>query len=133
RAMLAGLAMMLVSACGGDATGPDDSDVTGTYALHAVGGATLPATVFEDATERIEFTRGSLTLRSDRRWTTEVTVRITRGSVVATEPGTGGGSWRRDGGALVLTDGELGDDYRATVRDGTLTVEIDGTTLEYRR
>ncbi len=60
-------------ACGGgDSTGPADDPyaaAAATYTLVSLNGRALPATVFQDATVRVDITSASLVMRANRTFT----------------------------------------------------------------
>ena len=64
KALLAMLGVLLVSACGGDASTGVNGDASGTYTLQSISGNPLPFTVSSGATFTLTFKSGSLTINT---------------------------------------------------------------------
>src|SRR5262245_60918678 len=103
RTIRVGFAALLTTslACGGDSTGPESID--GTYALHTMGGRSLPVVVLQDESEKEEITAGSITLSTPNVFTMELTFRQTLGAEVYTLTAEVNGTWSRSGGTVILT------------------------------
>jgi hypothetical protein len=126
RHVLAALAMLLV-ACGGDnVTGP--KSVAGSYTLRTVNGATLPATYYQDNTEKDQFFGGTITLAADHSWTGTLSVDATAipsGASLFHGPVPIHGTYSLNGNTVNLTDGENALSFTGTVTGGTMTLGIE--------
>jgi hypothetical protein len=79
----------LAAACGSDSTGPSHASVTGTYALTAVNGASLPYTV-PNTGEDVEIVQdGTITLSADSTYAASANGTLNgSGSTLVTDAGT---------------------------------------------
>jgi hypothetical protein len=87
-AMAAAL-VALAAACGSDSTGPSRANVTGSYALTAVNGASLPYTV-PNTGEDVEIVNdGTITLSADSTYAASANGTLNgSGSTLVTDAGT---------------------------------------------
>ncbi|HEV2017060.1 MAG TPA: hypothetical protein VGQ98_02015 [Gemmatimonadaceae bacterium] len=65
KAFLALLGILLLGACGGDASTGVNGDASGTYTLQSINSNPLPYTVATGATTTLTFKSGSLTIGTD--------------------------------------------------------------------
>ena len=65
KAFLALFGVLLLGACGGDASTGVNGDASGTYTLQSIGGKPLPVTVATSATTTVTFKSGALTVNTD--------------------------------------------------------------------
>jgi hypothetical protein len=84
RAGFAAFLSVATLACGSSySTGPQDNPYTlaaGSYTLVSLNGRALPATVFQDATVRIDITSATLVMRADRTFTETLDGQIFQGT-----------------------------------------------------
>lgn len=66
KAFLALLGILLLGACGGDASTGVNGDAIGTYTLQSISGNPLPFTVSTSATSTATFKSGALTINTDK-------------------------------------------------------------------
>ena len=140
KSLLAALVVTLV-ACGGDkATGPQS--VTGSYTLHTVNGANIPQSVYQDASQKLEVTAGTMVLNAGNTWSGTLGLRLTdlaTGQQQA-EPAIpfDGGTYTLNGSSLTLNDPTEDLVFTGSVVNGTLTLTVDlglpsPTTLGYTK
>jgi ABC-type oligopeptide transport system substrate-binding subunit len=89
RMAVAAAAVALLAACGSDNTGPKNTNVTGTFDLTAVNGASLPYTV-PNTGEDVEIVQdGTITLTADSTYAASATGTLNgSGSTLVTDAGT---------------------------------------------
>ena len=127
RLVLAAVAMLLV-ACGGDKVTSPSETVAGTYKLRSVNGATLPATYYQDNSEKDQFFDGSIILAADHSWTGSLSVDATSvpgGGTLFHGPIPISGTYSLNAGVINITDGVNGLAFTGTVTGGTMTLHID--------
>jgi ABC-type oligopeptide transport system substrate-binding subunit len=89
RTAIAAAAIALLSACGSDSTGPKTANVTGTYSLTQVNGASLPYTVPNTGNDVEVVQDGTITLSADSTYTASATGTFDgSGSTLVTDAGT---------------------------------------------
>jgi hypothetical protein len=66
KAFLALFGVLLLGACGGDASTGVNGDASGTYTLQRIGSNPLPFTVSTSATSTLTFKSGGLTINADK-------------------------------------------------------------------
>lgn len=128
RLVLAAVAMFVV-ACGGDSspTAPSEN-VAGTYKLRSVNGATLPATYYQDQSEKDQFFDGSIVLAADHSWTGSLSVDATSvpgGALLFHGAIPISGTYSFNSGTVNITDGVNALSFTGTVSGGTMTLHID--------
>jgi hypothetical protein len=120
----------LLSAIGcRDVTGPD---VTGQYSLLSVDG-TLPAVVYQSATEKDEVIDGSASINADQSWSINLVTRVTTGQNITTSIARSKGMWTLTKNRFSLRDDSDGSTMTA-VYDGdnfVLTIVKNGLTFVY--
>jgi hypothetical protein len=118
-------------ACGDATTGPSD-EVVGTYTLRTVNGGSLPFTLVNSGSARIELLSSSVTLRQNSTFSAVLTVRQTVGTLVTTQSDSSNGTWARSGSTLTLNEG--GTTSTATYQaDGSIAITDGGYTMVYRK
>ena len=137
KTMLAGMAAMGLSACGGDATGPDADTLAGEYILFTIDGHTLPVIVDQVGDDIAEVTEGSVTLQPNGTFDDVTTLRITESGVVTTEVDATQGNWTVSGTTVTFTPSDGSGGYTMTwdVQQGQrqLIQLFQGFTLVYQR
>ena len=137
KTMLAGIAAMALSACGGDATGPDADTLAGEYILFTIDGHTLPVIVDQVGDDIAEVTEGSVTLQPNGTFDDVTTLRITESGVVTTEVDATQGNWTVSGTTVTFTPSDGSGSYTMTwdVQQGQrqLIQLFQGFTLVYQR
>lgn len=132
------LAATVVAAagCGGDSgTGPAAISIAGTYALKTVNTASLPFTMPDDGTGKVEILSDSYTLTDGGKYTGVTQVRITLpgGSPTVTNVNSQG-TFTKSGGSVTLTDSvDPTDKVTGTLNGTTLTISVDGFVLVYQQ
>ena len=122
--------LLLALACGGDATGPEDS-VAGTYSLRTVNGANLPYVVFQSGQDKSELTSDVLTL-TESSFTQLSTIRTTINGQVTTTTEADAGSFTRSGTAASFQFNS-GTSGTGTIGGGQITVALSGFSFVYRK
>ena len=137
RQMCLGFAALLL-ACSGhnpaaplSPTGPED--LLDTWRLQAVSGQSLPYTLEQAGTRKVELTGETVTLFASGRQTMLTSFRVTEGGNVSTETISAPGNYTVDGSTLLLTFDNDEDEYTAIVKDDTMTIDDIGLTFVYRR
>ena len=126
------LALLLLVACGGDATGPADAGISGSYTLKSVGGAPLPAIVAQDATGRIEITAGSLRLNDDKTFSGSISSRLVTSSSTQTSTDQLAGTYVRNNNAIVFNFND-GTQDTGSLSGRQVTVTSSGFVLLFER
>ncbi|MBI4408445.1 MAG: hypothetical protein HY561_01975 [Gemmatimonadetes bacterium] len=124
RRLLCGL---LVVTC----VGCRQPGLVGTYELEAVNGVALPVPATRTSTARATIVGGSLTLGADGSYRSRLLFRVRTHLGSYADSSVTMGSYERRGRVV-----ELRQPLRtmvATVRDGTVTVDVEGWTYRYRR
>ena len=139
RRFIGSALLVMLVACGGDATGPNSS-VVGNYTLRTVNGANVPAVIFQDSQEKDELTGGNINLSASNSWTGLLSVRATdlASGATATFSAPANGTYTASGGTITLTDATDGSQLVGSVGGGTLSISGDlglGTviTLVFKR
>ena len=119
-----------ITACGDDATGLED--VVGIYTLQTIEGDPLPWVLLQVGADMIEVIAGSVTLNADRTCTDSITLRITQGGIVTSDPETDECTYTTDGQAVTLS---YEDDTvsSGSIIGSTLTITDDGFVFIFRR
>jgi len=130
RSLLLLLVSVVVLSCD-DGTGP--GDLLGTWRLEAVSGQSLPYILEQDGTRKVELTGETVTLLASGRQTMVTSFRVTEGGHVFTESIPAPGNYTVDGSTLLLTFDNDEDEYTATVKGDTMTIDDIGLTFVYRR
>ena len=132
--------VLMLSACSGDAAGPNASRL-GRYRLRTLNGRAVPTIQTENANARMEFLSGTLRLNSDNTFTDSTEIRIT--PMFRGEPLPGGEvrhyydvAWGllNISGDTVYLSSIRGERYHMVFQaSGSLTQELAGNVLQYRR
>jgi hypothetical protein len=134
--VVAGLAAVLVAACGSDGDPPlgPGQIFPGTYTLRSVNGVAPPVTVYADTAMKVEALEGAITLNGDGTWSSRETYRTTYTSgTVTTETPVNVGRFTVSGSDIILTDPNGRRPVSASYDGRTLTHVGAGRTWIYRR
>lgn len=126
--VLGATAAIALMGCGSDAPlapengngGNTGGGITGTYSLTTVNGGTLPVVLFQNSTDKVEITAGSISLNADNSTTFSLTIRETSGGSVSTETET-------DVGTYSVTGNQVNFDYNSF----TFAAVVSGSTLSF--
>ena len=124
------VAIAAAMACGDSSTGLESVD--GTYTLRSINGTTLPYTVFQSGTTRIEVTDDVMVLNSNGTYTESGHTRNTAGTQVTTLPGSDAGTYTTSGTSITLHSND-GTTSVGTVSGGTLTIVDAGLSAVFTR
>ena len=117
------LLLVIVSACGSDATAPEDNPdpiTVDVYTLQSVDGDPLPFLIPQGAPAIVEVTAGSATLSSDGTCSLSETSRIDFQGNVTTDVNNQSCTWTESGSAITLTFSD--HTFTGSLVDSTLTV-----------
>lgn len=127
------LTALLLSACI-DTTGVDDLRY-GHYTLDRMNGMALPGTLISNSIARLEFLSGSLWLHRDGNFSDSTKARVTsvKDGTVQLVTDVAAGTYRIAGDTLYLNS-TRGEHYHMVFQAaGSLTQELSGSTLVYRK
>ena len=140
RALIALTSLSLAACGGGESTGPADdyARVAGSYTLVSLDGRPLPATVFQDASTRIDVTSATLVLRADRTFTETLDGQIRQGGgQPQPERQVHNGTFTLSGTAAAFTVPAAGGlpalGFAGTLSGTVLTYTDDLATYRYER
>jgi hypothetical protein len=132
RTLIGFAAVLLLAACQSDSTAPVETTVYGRYVLRTLDGDAVPA-VFTDATNfKLEIMKGVVTLNQDHTFTDSTDVRRTEGTLVRRVVDVAAGTFEHNGAVITLSS-TRGERYTMTFSDRTLTQNLGGSILVYRR
>lgn len=124
RVAIAAAAVALLGACGSDSTGPHNANVTGTYALSTVDGASLPFTVPNTGDNTVIVQSAAIMLNDDSTYSAVAsgTENGEPTSIITDE-----GNYSVSGSQVTFTSTVIqGGHYTGNVSGTTLTVTIIG-------
>ena len=127
-ALLGMLAMTVAMAgCGDDDDPSGPTEITGTYTLRTVNGASLPFTLWTEAEAgfKREITGGSVTLNANGTYSDAFAIRDTEDGVVTTDTETSSGTYVRTGNTIAFTESNGIPQQSATIQNGALIYTID--------
>jgi hypothetical protein len=132
------LAAAVTAGCGGDGNGTSPLGYLGRYGLVSVDGAVLPLTVYDTPTLKLTVTSGATTLNADNTFVEDIHIDVVaNGFPGAPEVGTCTGTFQRSGNTVTMTSVAsetcVGGTSTGMLNGKTLTVDIDGSTLVFRR
>ena len=130
RRLVALLSLVIAGACG-NPTGP--KDIVGTYFLRTVGGSPLPVTAWQSSTEKLEWTGGSLSLRTNHSFSGSITSRLTVGSQVTGATMGLAGTWQENGLEVTISCCCDQGTSAGSISGHTLTIADGDRTLVYVR
>jgi hypothetical protein len=119
-------------ACGGDSsTSLTNVPVPGTYTLRTVNRLSLPYTILQQDSVKVELMGDSFTLADDRSWSEFGTRRVTFGSQVVTDTIAFTGTYVLSGTRITLIAANGSTD--GTIGGGTLTLTNDAVVAVYQK
>ncbi len=128
---LAGLA--LLAACGGDSTGPGETNVVGSYTLQTVNGNNLPWRAIVIGNDWFEIASGSGSINADGtysltfNWRESIAGQTDEGSESSV------GTYTRNGNAITFRDASDGSTASGTISGRQISVTVEGVVLVYVR
>jgi hypothetical protein len=131
KARSAMLAVLLLSGCYETSSGPAPT-IFGRYSLHSVDGLRPPATMTEIPNLKLEIMTGMITLNSDNTFTDSTEMRRTDGAVARRYSDVAHGSFVHAGESIALSSSR-GEHYSMAIEGRSLTQNLSGTILVYRR
>jgi hypothetical protein len=133
RSFLSALAAIaLLAACGDSGTGPDDTNIAGSYTLQTINGNSLPWRL-GGGNDWFEFTSGSGNINADGtftltyNWRESISGQVDAGS----EPLVG--TYTRNGNAITFTEASTGDTATGTISGRQISVTSGGFVLVFVR
>jgi hypothetical protein len=123
-------------ACGGSdvPTAPADVNMTGTWALQSVTGASLPVIASQTSTSKVEVMSDVFAIASAGTFVETVVIRTTpTGGSSTTQTVTDAGTYAVKGNVVTLHWTSDGSTQTATVTNGTFTVRIGSVNWFYTR
>lgn len=97
RAFFPLLGVLLLGACGGDASTGVNGDASGTYTLRSIGGKPLPLTVSTGPTSTVTFKSGSLTVNTNSTFSATLDLDETVSGTVTSTTSTCLGTYSQSG------------------------------------
>jgi hypothetical protein len=128
-------------ACGSDSPSEPNDDpyalVAGTYTLVSLNGRALPATLFQDATVRVDITAATLVMRANRTFTETIDAVEIRGTAQTPERQVHNGTYTLTGATAAFSVPAAGG-FPAFSFSGTLTGNVlvytdENATYRYER
>jgi len=119
-------------ACGGDSsTSLANVPVPGTYTLRTINRLSLPYTILQQDSVKVELMGDSFTLADDRTWSEFGTRRITFSGQVVTDTIAFTGTYVLSGTSITLIAANGSTD--GTIGGGTLTLTNDAVVAVYQK
>jgi len=118
--------------CGGDSsTSPANVPVPGTYTLRTINRLSLPYTILQQDSVKVELMGDSFTLADDRTWSEFGTRRVTFSGQVVTDTIAFTGTYVLSGNMITLIAANGSTD--GTIGGGTLTLTNDAVVAVYQK
>jgi hypothetical protein len=130
--LLAVLGSGLVGGCHTDHTAPEPTSVYGRYVLRTMNGKPVPEVFSTSPTLRLEFMHGAVTLHPNHVFFDSTEIRRTEGTLVRRVIDVAQGTFVQTGALISLTS-TRGERYSMTFDQRTLTQNLGGSVLLYRR
>ena len=130
RRSILSILVLFTAACGGDATGPGEPALAGTYTLTAAAGESVPTIVSTSQGRQLWAVAGSLTLNEDLTFTESITWRTTSVGSELTSTQVDAGTYERDDNKLWLTY-PGGNQRRVMVNVQRLTMMVSVLALTF--
>lgn len=129
---LAVVCCSLAAGCQVDHTAPEPVSVYGRYTLKTMNGQRVPAVFSSSPNFKIEFMRGMITLHQNQEFYDSTDIRRTEGTLVRRVMDVAQGTFVQNGAVISLSS-TRGERYTVTFDQGTLTQNLAGSILVYRR
>ena len=120
-------------ACGGDGATAPQASVVGAYSLKTVNGASLPITMEEVGSNKVEILYGTLTLNTDGTFNSSAMYRVTHEDVTSAVPGFGHGTYTLRGKALTFAYPDSTTESATWDGANEITLSTEGYTVVFRR
>ena len=125
-------ALLLVLACGGDATGPA-VDVTGTYTLQTLNGNRAPFLLEQSGGVSSYLDGATIRFNADLTYSETTMYRTVTGTSITARTDTADGTYTVEGSTLYLRESEESLRMKWTVSGNTLRFSSLGLTLIYSK
>ena len=122
--------LIVLSGCGGDATGPES--VAGNYTLRTINGQNLPFVVVQVLVDKIEVTAGSVRLNSDKTFSSSLTLATTDGGTTTSATETQTGTYALNGTAITLVF-QASSPSSGSISGNTLTIIDEGLSWVFKK
>ena len=128
--VMAAFALLTIgtTACGGGDKSTGPGSLAGTYDLQSINGMTLPVTVYQEGSYKVEVTDGSVTMNADNTFLGSTTIRESDAGGSSSSSVVCPGTYTRNGSAITFAESPSSDDdcggtYAGTWSNGnTITV-----------
>ena len=125
------LGVLLLAGCYEEVGGPSPT-IFGRYSLRTVDGEAVPVILTDIPNFKVEIMTGTIFLNADNTFTDSTEVRRTDGQVARIVTDVAHGSFVRTGDTIDLNS-TRGEHYSMTIADRTLTQNLGGNILLYRK
>ena len=125
------LGVLLLAGCYEEVGGPAPT-IFGRYLLRSVDGQAVPAIMTDIPNFKVEIMTGTIFLNNDNTFTDSTEIRRTDGQVARIVTDVAHGSFVRTGDTIDLSS-TRGEHYSMTIADRTLTQNLGGSVLLYRK
>ncbi len=125
------LVAVLLAGCYEEVGGPAPT-IFGRYTLRSVDGEAVPVIMSQVPNFKLEIMTGTITLNSDNTFKDSTDMRRTDGTVARIVTDVAQGSFVRTGDVIDLSS-TRGEHYSMTVAERTLTQNLSGNILLYRK
>lgn len=133
RRLVLALGAASLLACGGDSSGPGNTNPVGTWNLATVNGSALPYTAILIAPSyKLEILSDRIVVNSDGTWSETFSYRETDASVVTTTTESDAGTWSQANSTLTITASD-GTVSTATISGDRITLSESGFVSVYQR
>lgn len=123
--------VVLLMACGNDATGPTMASVAGVWHLTTVAGAPLPYLLDQEGADKLELTSDVFTTTASGTFTQLTMIKTTISGQVTTDAIPDAGSYSLNGNTITINFQSDGSSVTGTISDNTLTITSTGIALVY--
>jgi hypothetical protein len=123
----------ILAACGGDSSGPGDTNIVGSYTLQSVNGNPVPWRAIVIGNDWFEIRGGSGSINADGtysltfNWRESVAGQTDEGSESSV------GTYTRNGSAITFRDASDGSTASGTITGRQISVTSEGVVLVYAR
>ena len=125
------LGVVLLIGCYEEVGGPAPT-IFGRYSLRTVDGEAVPVILTDIPNFKVELMTGTIFLNADNTFTDSTQIRRTDGQVARIVTDVAHGSFVRSGDIIDLSS-TRGERYSMTIADRTLTQNLSGNILLYRK
>jgi hypothetical protein len=133
RSFLSALAALaLIAACGGDSTGPGDTNIVGSYTLQTVNGNPVPWRAIVIGNDWFEIRGGSGSINADGTYSLTFHWRESVAGLPDEGSESSVGTYTRNGNAITFRDAS-GSTASGTITGRQISVTSEGVVLVYVR